>query len=69
MVYADDTTIVCQKLEDLKLVIKLIERFCAEYDITINVNKTKWMRFGPQYSTEIEEINLNGQLVEKVRDF
>ena len=68
MVYADDTTVVCKTLRDLQIVTYAIENFCSEYDIKINVTKTKWMRFGPQYNTNDVQISLLGQKVEQVNE-
>jgi len=69
LVYADDTTIICDSLHKLNLTIKLVERFCSEYDVTINVKKTKWLRFGPKYSAETEAVTLLNQTVEQVEEF
>jgi hypothetical protein len=51
------------------MLIKVIERFCELYDVIINVKKTKWLRFGPKYSDEVENVTLLGQPVEQVAEF
>lgn len=46
LVYADDTTIVCETPEQIKLVLKIIEDYCEKHEIQINAKKTVWMKFG-----------------------
>jgi hypothetical protein len=71
IVYADDTTVICESIEKLKCVANIIESFCQDYDITINSKKTKWMRLGPNYSHSLEDesIELGGIALEKVSEF
>jgi hypothetical protein len=56
LVYADDTTIACDSIIKLNALIKIIEKFCDEYDVIINVKKTKWLRFGPKYKEHEDEV-------------
>ena len=44
--YADDTITACKTLEELKGVLAIIEKFCHENEITINVKKTFWLKSG-----------------------
>ena len=39
MVYADDTTVVCETLNNLNKCIAIIENYCDLYDIKINAKK------------------------------
>jgi hypothetical protein len=69
LVYADDTNVICESLAEMRLVIRLIENFCSDYDITINVKKTKWMRLAPNYSIYNGSLQIGGLLVEEVKSF
>jgi hypothetical protein len=69
MVYADDTTIVCDSLDSLNKNIKIIESYCDRYDICINAKKTKCMIFGPIKSIVEPEVKVNGQTLEIVDTF
>ena len=46
IVYADDTTILCETENDLKEAIKVFEAYCKKIGIQINEKKTKWMKMG-----------------------
>jgi hypothetical protein len=69
LVYADDTTIICKSLKDMKILIKIIESFCGDYDISINAKKTKLMRLTPNYSIEDGYVQMGGQIIEEVKHF
>jgi hypothetical protein len=69
MVYADDTTLVCEDLNSLKACIRLIEEYCGLFDITINAKKTKCMIFGEIKSIVSPEIVVSGQTLEIVETF
>jgi hypothetical protein len=71
IVYADDTTVVCESFFNLRGVINIIETFCSDYDININTKKTKWMRLTPNYIYILNEetVKLGGVTLEKVHDF
>ncbi len=69
LVYADDTNIICESLHNLNLIIKLIERFCSDYDIKINAKKTKWMRLTPNYSIEEGMVQIGEVPIEEVFEF
>jgi hypothetical protein len=71
LVYADDTNVICDSICKINAVIKLIERFCSDYDITINSKKTKWMRLTPNYSLTLGEdkVSIAGVEIEEVKEF
>ena len=59
MVFANDTTFVCDKLKDLNVFIQIIENYCMLYDITINAKITKSMIFGTVlHSFDLEDFTL-----------
>jgi hypothetical protein len=70
-VFADDTTVVCESLHAMRLTIRLIEKFCSDYDVTINAKKTKWMRLTPNYDhiPDSNILQLGGQILENVMSF
>ncbi len=69
MVYADDTTVVCETLNNLNKCIAIIENYCDLYDIKINAKKTKWMQFGDSKSIVEPIVRVNGEILEKVEQF
>jgi hypothetical protein len=69
MVYADDTTLVCDNINNLKACIQIIEVYCKLYDIQINAKKTKCMIFGEIRSIVEPEIKVNDQIIEIVNTF
>jgi hypothetical protein len=69
LVYADDTNVICDSFLKMRLVIQIIENFCSDFDITINVRKTKWMRLTPNYSLYNECLQIGGVIVEEVKVF
>ena len=66
VVYADDTTLICKSKKDAREALKLVERYCELYDITINAKKTKWMSFNIKSNANFL---LNGESIEKVKEF
>ncbi len=69
MVYADDTTLVCKNLNDLRKCIELIENYSNLYDIIINAQKAKCMIFGTITSVVEPEIKVNQLSIEIVEVF
>ncbi len=69
MVYADDTTLVCDNLGSVRICIEIIEKYCNIYDIAINAKKTKCMIFGKPTSIVDPTILVNGQVLEIVDTF
>jgi hypothetical protein len=53
----------------MRILVKIIESFCADYDITINAKKTKIMRLTPNYSIEEGVILMGGQVIGWVGNF
>jgi len=55
----------------MRLVIRLIEKFCSDYDITINAKKTKWMRLTPNYEhiPDSNLLQLGSQILENLLSF
>lgn len=69
IVYADDTTIICSSIEDLRAVITLVETYCEIFGVRINTKKTKLMVVGPDSKRATEPITLCGEFVERVYSF
>ena len=53
----------------MRVVIGLIESYCSDYDITINVKKTKWMRLAPNYGIHNGPLQIGSLIVEEVKSF
>ena len=62
--YADDTTLMAEREEELKSVLMKVKEESEKVGLKLNIQKTKIMASGPITSWEI-----NGEKVETVSDF
>ena len=62
--YADDTTLMAEREEELKSVLMKVKEESEKVGLKLNVQKTKIMASGPITSWEID-----GETVETVSDF
>ena len=62
--YADDTTLMAQREEELKSLLMKVKEESEEAGLKVNIQKTKIMASGPITSLEID-----GETVETVSDF
>ena len=62
--YADDTTLMAESEEELKILLMKVKEECEKVGLKLNIQKTKIMASGPITSREID-----GETVETVSDF
>ena len=62
--YADDTTLMAERKEELKSLLMKVKEECEEVDLKLNIQKTKIKASGP-----ITSGVLDGETVETVADF
>ena len=62
--YADDTTLMAESEEELKILLMKVKEESGKIGLKLNIQKTKIMASGPITSWEID-----GERVETVRDF
>ena len=62
--YADDTTLMAEREEELKSLIMKVKEESAKAGLKLNIQKTKIMASGPSTSWQID-----GETMETVRDF
>ena len=62
--YADDTTLMAEREEELKSLLMKVKVESEKVDLKLNIQKTKIMASGPTTSWEID-----GETVETVADF
>ena len=62
--YADDTTLMAESEEELKILLMKVKEESEKVGIKLNIQKTKIMAFGPITSWQID-----GETVEIVGDF
>ena len=62
--YADDTTLMSETEEELKILLKKVKEESEKVGLKLNIPKTKIMASGPITSWEID-----GETVETVTDF
>jgi hypothetical protein len=80
IVYADDTTLICDSIVNMNALISLIERYCAKEGLLLNAKKTQWMKLNetvyeingkPMIRPPLmgEDFVMNGTVIEKVDRF
>ena len=62
--YADDTTLMAEIKEELKILLMKVKEGSEKVDLTLNIQKTKIMASGPITSWQTD-----GETVETVADF
>ena len=62
--YADDTTFMAEREEELKSLLKKVKEESEKVGLKLNIKKTKIMASGPITSWEID-----GETVERVSDY
>ena len=62
--YADDTTLMAEREEELKSLFMKVKEESEKVDLKLNIQKTKIMAPGPITSQQID-----GEIVETVADF
>ena len=62
--YADDTTLMAESEEELKILLMKVKEESGKFGLKLNIQKTKIMASGPLTSWEID-----GETVETVSDF
>ena len=62
--YADDTTLIAESEEELKILLMKVKEESEKVDLKLNIQKTKIMASGPITSWEID-----GETAETVADF
>ena len=62
--YADDTTFMAEREEELKSLLKKVKEESEKVGLKLNIKKTKIMASGPNTSWEID-----GETVERVSDY
>ena len=53
--YADDTTLMAEREEELKSLLMREKEECEKVGLKLNIQKTKIMAFGPITSWQIDE--------------
>ena len=62
--YADNTTLMAEREEELKSLLRKVKEECEKADFKLNFQKTKIMASGPITSWQID-----GETMETVTDF
>ena len=66
LLYADDTAILAENPGDLQNALNGLDKYCKEWGLNVNVNKTKVVVFSRGKIRNIPVFNLNGNNVEVV---
>ena len=69
LLYADDTAILAESPESLQLAIDAMYNYCLEWDLQINVSKTKVVVFSKGKIRNLPTFTYNGQKIDVIFDF
>ena len=69
--FADDIALMSTTKTGAKQMLVRLDEFCVEWNLTINLKKTKIVEFSSRRKrlARREEFRLNGQMIEIVDDF
>ena len=62
--YGDDTTLMAESKEELKILLMKLKEECEKFGLKLNIQKMKIMASGP-----ITSLQIDGETVETVTDF
>ena len=66
LLYADDTVLFAESEDEMQLLLNDFSKYCKDWKLNINVDKTKFLIFGDRRRRRNENITLNGSKLEKV---
>ena len=66
--FADDLVILSETSKGLQLALKKLEDYCHKWQLTVNIQKTKFLIFGGHNQTDIKFFYKN-QLLNEVKEF
>ncbi|XP_043468318.1 uncharacterized protein LOC122502364 [Leptopilina heterotoma] len=69
LAYADDVVLMAEEVNGMKLLLNEFEKYVREKDLSVNVDKTKVLRFRKRKRKEYEVWKMNGKIVEEVDEF
>ena len=69
LLYADDTVILAETATDLQTSLNALSSYCHEWDLTVNLSKTKVVIFSKGRITSHHGFTYNGEEVEVVDDY
>ena len=69
VLYADDTVLLSESKTDLQYALGIFEKYCLEWKLTVNTNKTKILIFSSGKIAKSEKNYLFGETLEIVREF
>jgi len=69
VLYADDTSLVCNNVNELNELLKICTKFGLEYEIKFNASKTQYMIFNKNFKdSDQQRPNFNGENLEEVTE-
>ena len=66
--YADDMAILAPSIKGLQILLDACGSYCAEWDICLNIKKTKCLYFGKR-GESLHNLTLNGKIVQWVDEW
>ena len=66
LLYADDTVLFAESEDEMQLLLNDFSKYCKDWKLNINVDKTKFLIFGDRRRRRNENITLNGSKLENV---
>ena len=69
LLYADDTVIFAENAKELQLALDALSDYCSIWNLKINIDKTKIIRFSKRRSKKLNVFKLNGEVIEIVDNY
>ena len=70
LAYADDLTVISDSPVQLNKALTILEQYCATYDLTVNINKTKILTISKgKLPNKTPKFYYKNQLLEEVTSF
>ena len=69
LLYADDTIILAENENEMQLALDALADYCRIWKISINIDKTKIIRFSKRRSKNVNSFYLNGDIINIVDNY
>ena len=67
--YADDTVILSESRTDLQFALNVFGQYCAEWKLTVNIEKTKILIFAKGRLSKYDKYYFNSKSLEIVNEY
>jgi len=69
LLFADDIALVAESRAKLEKALQNLTDVFATYGLTVSISKTKWQALAPLADNYLEEVKINGAIIERKAEF